>query len=45
MTNFLIDFFFMNIQIINFNSFKSYSYEIPKKLIWKIMKELIKLKF
>jgi len=31
-------------QVISFNSFKSYWIEIIKKLIWKIMKELIKIK-
>jgi len=34
-----------NIQIISFNSFKSYENEILKKLIWKIMQELIKIKY
>jgi hypothetical protein len=41
---FLNEICFINIQIINFNSFKSYKNEILKKLIWKIMQELIKIK-
>jgi hypothetical protein len=44
MTNFFNEICLIIIQIINFNSFKSYSNEIPKFLIWKIMKELIKIK-
>jgi len=44
MTNFLNEICLINIQIINFNYFKSYWNEILKKIIWKIMQELIKIK-
>jgi hypothetical protein len=44
MTNFKNELVFINIQIISFNSFKSYKNEILKKLIWKIMQELIIIK-
>jgi len=44
MTNFYNEICLINIQMINFNSFKSYKNEIPKKLISKIMQELIKIK-
>jgi hypothetical protein len=36
---FLNEFFLINIEIVSFNSFKSYWNEI-----WKIMQELIKIK-
>jgi hypothetical protein len=44
MNNFLNEICFINMQIINFNSFKSYYNEVFKKLIWKIMQELIIIK-
>jgi hypothetical protein len=44
MINFLNELFLISIEVISFNSFKSYKNEILKKLIWKIMQDLIKIK-
>jgi hypothetical protein len=44
MTKFSNDFFLIKIQIISFNSFKFYQNEILKKIIRKIVQELIKIK-
>jgi hypothetical protein len=43
-TNFQNEICLINIQIISLNTFKSYWNEILKKVVWKIMEELIKIK-